>query len=191
MQQDSQSRKIKNNRWYAYAAAGAAATLAGAQSAEADITHIVVGSPGGDIGVGGDEYFNLAGSAALNIYNVDLSTANPGVYGAVFAGVFNGGFFGTMVGFEATNGFDYASNLAPGVNISTQNFLTNAGSAVFGTMVFAYGYTNEQFIDTGGFLAFRFDAGAGTQFGLGSSQQQWRLPSKHFCFRRVCFRGCR
>ena len=184
MQQDSQSRKIKNNRWYAYAAAGAAATLAGAQSAEADITHIVVGSPGGDIGVGDDLYFSLAGSAALNLFNVDLSSSSPGVFGAMNVGVFNGGsFFGTMVGFSSA-GFNYASNLAPAANISTQNFL---GSSVFATMVFAFGYTNEQFIDTGGFLAFRFDAGAGTQFGWARVSSNGDSPANTFVLEEYAF----
>ena len=41
--------EVSKKRWAAYVAAGAAATLAGTQTAEADITHVVVGGTDGAI----------------------------------------------------------------------------------------------------------------------------------------------
>ena len=48
--------EVSKKRWAAYVAAGAAATLAGTQTAEADITHVVVGGTDGAItfGVGSE-----------------------------------------------------------------------------------------------------------------------------------------
>ncbi len=146
--------KTNAKRWAAYAATGAAAAMVGTQTAEADITHVVVGSPTGDIGVGDDKYFNLGGTVSLNFFN---SSVGGGYAVAQFA-VFNAGFQGEIVGFSS-NGFGYASNLTAGANISTQNFVAGA----FGTLAYGGGYANSQFVNTGGYVAFRFNGG--TQFG--------------------------
>lgn len=144
---------VKKKRWAAYAAAGVAATFAGTQSAEADITHVVVGSPAGDWTTDDDLYFPLAGDASLNFYH-------PG-YGAGIA-IFNGGYFGTIVGQTIATVFRYASNLASGANISTQNFLTAPAFAILASYS---GATYSQFVNTSGIIGFRFDGGAGTQYG--------------------------
>ena len=61
---------ISKKRWAAYAASGAAAVVTGAQTAEADITHIVLNDGAGtSMGVGGSEYFELVGNAAIHLFN--------------------------------------------------------------------------------------------------------------------------
>ena len=161
-----QRSMIGEKRWAAYAAAGAAALTAGAQTAEADITHIVLnGGAGERIEVGGSQYFSLFGNAAINLFNVYAFQQNGETYAGAFVGVFNqSNFYGQIVGFQ-TNGWPYASNLALDVDVSAGPFLPNSA---FGTL--AYGgpdsYTNAQFKDPGdGFFGFTFDAGTGTQYG--------------------------
>jgi hypothetical protein len=148
MKQESSESKLSIKRWATYSAAGVAALTSGADTAEAEITHVVVGSTWT---TDNDFYYALDGSAALNFYH-------PGAGAQV--GVFNNGAaYGNIVGFSA-NGFNYVSNLASGVNVSTQ-----PTGGVFGTLAFGPGYAGSQFSDTSGFIGFSFDAGAGTQFG--------------------------
>ena len=166
--------KVNKKRWAAYAAAGVAATLAGAQSAEADITHVVLGAGVGDWNPGDDLYFALDGSAALNFFN-------PGAPDVALLGVFNGTFFGAVAGFTNTgNNFPYAANLASGANISTQGFIA---STRFGTLVYGGGYANEAFgnggladATGGGFLGFQFDIGGGAQYGWARVTYTGALP---------------
>ena len=92
--QNGRTRQIGDQRWSAYVAAGAAALTAGAQTAEADITHIVVnGGAGEQIDVGGSEYFSLVGDAAINLFNVYASQKSGVTYGGAFVGVFNNSSF--------------------------------------------------------------------------------------------------
>lgn len=148
--------RVNKKRWAAYAAAGVAATCLGTQTAEADITHVVVGSGAGDWTADDDMYFLLEGSASLNFFH-------PG--GVALLGIANNAaatftLDGSVAGFSS-GGFLYAANLASGENISTQGFLGNN----FATMAFNGGYTNSEFVDTSGIAAFTFDIGSGAQFG--------------------------
>lgn len=165
-QAEQQRSIVAEKRWAAYAAAGAAALTAGAQTAEADITHIVLnGGAGERIEVGGSHYFSLVGNAAINLFNISAFQQNGETYAGAFAGVFNNSnFYGAIVGFQS-NSWPYASNLALDAAVSAGPFLP---ISAFGTL--AYGgpssYTNAQFKDPGdGFLGFNFDANSGTQFG--------------------------
>ncbi len=167
--------KTNKKRWAAYAATGAAAAFVGAQSAEADITHVVVGSPAGDINVGDDKYFNLQGTTSLNFFNFSVAAG-----GWVRFGIYNAGFQGDIAGFSI-GGFNYASNLASGVNISTLNFLTSA----FGTLAYGSGYTSSQFLNTSGFVAFRFNGG--TQYGWARLTSNNDLPNNTFVVEEYAF----
>ena len=165
---DVENSIVGKKRWSAYAAAGAAALAAGTQTAEADITHIVVnGGDGQRVEVGGSHYFSLIGSAAINLFNVSASEKSGQIYAGAFAGVFNNSkFYGAVVGFQASS-FPYASNLAFDVNVSDGPFLP---ANAFGTL--AYGlnssYPNAQFSDQGdGYIGFTFTAqsGSGPYYG--------------------------
>jgi len=149
MKNKDKTSTVNKKRWATYSAAGIAALVSGADTAEAQITHVVVGSTWT---TGDDFYYALDGSAALDFYH-------PGSVALV--GVFNNGAqYGNIFGFSA-NGFPYVSNLASGANLSTQNALSGA----FATLAYNGGYTNSQFVNTSGFFGFSFDAGSGTQFG--------------------------
>lgn len=165
-EQNGRQGKIADHRWAAYVAAGTAALTAGAETAEADITHIVVnGGAGERIEVGGSEYFSLVGDAAIHLFNIYASQRSGATYAGAFAGVFNNSSFdGAVVGFS-TNFYFYASNLALGANVSAGPFLN--GSA-FGTLAYggAGSNLNDQFKDPGdGFIGFNFSIGNGTQYG--------------------------
>ena len=140
---------VNKKRWATYAVAGVAALVSGADTAESQITHVVVGA---NWTFGDDFYFALDGNAALDFYH-------PG--SVALLGVFNNGAqYGNIFGFSA-GGYSYASNLASGVNLSTQNALPGA----FATLAYNGGYANSQFVNTSGIIGFSFDGGNGTQFG--------------------------
>ena len=151
---------LNNSRWLAYATASAATTFVGANVAEADIhysgpinQHFAAASSSQTVG-----YFNL-GSAA-NRFGFAQTNFAPGVGAAKF-GIF-GAVSGAFAGFYAS-GYAYVSKLAFGANINAANFGT---SALVGTMAFAYGYPNSQWLNAGtGFVGFEFNGGSGLQFG--------------------------
>ncbi len=177
VKQKTQNARVDKARWAAYAAAGVAATLAGTQSADADIFHMVVDSP---FSGGMEVNLSLPGGASLNFLN-----AAGGRDSAVFA---VNSAYGDVVGVPVDTAAPsvYAANHVPGVNIATQYFLRSLSGdpAARGYMVYpAFGdpaLPNSQFAvadmaasngDTmgGGILAFRFSGdgmgGAGTRYG--------------------------
>ena len=156
---NTQATSVSKKRWAAYVAAGAAATLTGTQSAEADITHVVVSD--GEVALNsGRKSFALDGDAGIFFGNSSTSSGD----GLAFAGVLvdaSSNQFGNLAGFLASS-FPYASNLAFDANVSAAPFLTNS----FGTLAYGGGYANSQFLNsTGspstGFVGFRFDTTAG------------------------------
>lgn len=161
--------EVSKKRWAAYVAAGAAATLAGTQTAEADITHVVVGGTDGAITFGvGQKAWALDGSAQVIFGNTAIGGGTS--RGLAFAG-FNTNasvFFGNMAG-TVVNGYAYAANLALDANVSTAAFLAVGGA----TMAYGNGYGGDQFLNnTGvpstGYVGFRFDTNAGgTNFQFG------------------------
>ncbi len=172
VKQKTQNARVDKARWAAYAAAGVAATLAGTQSAEADIFHVTVASPDGN--------FSDGNSVNLLLPGASLNFLNP-------AGGEDAAAFSVAGGSVAGRYGSYAANHVDGVNISDQSFLltTQNGSMVNPGTTATYGSTyaarfNSQFGgafqadsngDTmgGGILAFRFGGdgtgGAGTQYG--------------------------
>ena len=160
---------VSKKRWAAYVAAGAAATLAGTQTAEADITHVVVGGTDGAVTFGvGSKGWALDGSAQLIFGNAALGGGTT--RGVAFAG-FNTNAsvgFGNMAG-TVVNGYNYAANMSLDANVSTAAFLTGSGA----TMAYGNGYGGDKFLNnTGtpstGYVGFRFDTNAGgTNFQFG------------------------
>lgn len=160
-----ESALIHNSRWAAYASAGAAAAIAGVQSAEADIHYSgpvnqhLQGGPG-TFQIG---YFQLtAPNESFGLIHVATDAGNEGIARFVIGG------HGTFVtaGFAGfTSGpYAYVSKLLGG-NINAAAFIQST-SHYFGTMAFRGGSINSQWLDAGsGFVAFKFDVGAGTQFG--------------------------
>ena len=145
--------RISDSKWTGYAAAGLATLSLSATSAEADITHVVLNNGNGILSSPGDDnYFSLGNGSSLNFYH-PAAASDPDIGGA-FTAAFNGSSStGSMVGFSAS-GFNYASNLEAGLNISTLNFLPAAS----GTMAIGYGYYLSQFLNAGtGYVGFRFN----------------------------------
>jgi hypothetical protein len=147
----NESVSVNNKRWAAYAAAGVAATLAGTQSAEADITWVVVGPGAGDLTTSAGTYTATLGPSAT------LAAAGGG--GAALFGIIGGSVAGFLAGGLP---YPYASNVSFGANISALSFL---GLNVSATLAFGSGGAggNDQFLDQGGYVAFRFNGA--TQFG--------------------------
>ncbi|MCH2182165.1 MAG: PEP-CTERM sorting domain-containing protein [Mariniblastus sp.] len=154
---------LSTKRWAAYVAAGAAATLAGTQTAEADITHVVVGGSEGAFSFGiGQKSFDLDGNAKLLFAHLPIGSATDRGVAAGGLNTLGSALYGNVAG-QVINGYAYAANLSLDANVSTAAFLElNAG----GTMAYGNGYGNSQFLNnTGnpstGFLAFRFSTFAG------------------------------
>ena len=149
---------VNKKRWAMYAAGAAVAAFSGAQTAEADIVHVVVPDGQGDVGLNSELNFNLGnGGAAINFNNATAYYASYGFNAGV--GVTNGG----VAAF--TNGYLYLDNLSSGANVSTfasqfadQDFVyARYGNAPGPETAFAAGAE--------GIVGFRFDDGAGNQFG--------------------------
>ena len=165
MDSNTSQEKVSLNkkRWAAYAAAGVVATAIGANSAEADIVHIEVGSPAGDIGFNsGDQFFELSGQFDLVVRQSQTFYGN-GNNGFAYVSIYDSlsSAFGSIVGFTSvSNGvpISYASNLSNG-------FLVNAASSFAYGALLAYGpgYPNSQFVGESGYIGFAFNGG--TQFG--------------------------
>ena len=151
---------LNNSRWLAYATASAATTFVGANVAEAEIhysgpinQHFAAASSSQTVG-----YFNLGSPA--NRFGFAQTNFGSGVGAAMF-GIF-GAVSGAFAGFYAS-GYHYVSKLAAGANINGAAFDTGA---IIGTMAFAYGYPNSQWLKPGtGFIGFRFNGGSGLQYG--------------------------
>ncbi len=154
-----QPLSIKTSRWAAYATAGAATAIGAAATADAAITysgplnvHFAASSSGQQV-----SYFNLGAGNSFGLAQTNLATS----IGAARAGVF-GAVSGAFAGFSAS-GFPYVSKLAFGADINGGNF---SATAAVGTMAFAYGYGNSQWLASGtGYIGFRFNGGSGLQYG--------------------------
>jgi hypothetical protein len=155
--------KLRKAKWAVYTAAGTAAVTAIPTEADADITYsgpvnIVVNAPAGSVAYGS---FSIGGAYFVGAH-VRLSSPNSNVGRAFFGGgntAGTAGVAGTYVG-----AFPYVDNLAYGSYVSAQVF--GIPQSYFGTLAYQYGYGNDEFLSPGiGYIAFRFDNGAGTQYG--------------------------
>jgi PEP-CTERM motif-containing protein len=155
---------ISSSRWTAYATAGAASALACVPTAEADIhwsgpinqpfNDPVPGFPGTFDKFQLDQLGN-----SIELIHARLSSPDSALGAAFFSAEAN---LGGFVGFHAGASYQYVSKLTFGATISNRpTFLSGVGS-----MAFSYGFPNSQWLDPGtGFIGFRFDGGAGFQYG--------------------------
>ena len=155
---------VNKKRWAMYAAGAAVAAFSGAQTAEADITHVMLDNDAGEgiVGELGNISFVLGNGSTLNFVN--QSYTYPG-YPTIFqAGVgvdqADGSVGGGVAAFSIPLAGLYGSNVASGVNLSTLNFQVQNNVYV----AYGAGGPNSGF-DAGveGITAFSFNNG--TQFG--------------------------
>jgi MYXO-CTERM domain-containing protein len=173
--QRRQHRKINSiatGRWSAYAAAAAASSFAAAQSAEATIHYsgLVNQKVAGVHGFA----FDLAGGVSLAVshhWNYKGPSTSHGGGEAYF------GIFGPGAAFKGTYSCDgaddpSASNLDPREVISDGPFFP--GKAVLALAYGCHSYAGEgQFRAVGiGFVGFKFDTGAGVQYGWARINMQ-------------------
>ncbi len=187
MNSKSSARKISINkkRWASYAAAGVVATAVGANTAEAEIVHVEVGLPDGNIGLDtGTQYFDLSGQFDLAIRHARTFYAN-GDNAFAYASIYDSlsSAFGSIVGFTATqNGtaFSYASNLDQGVLVNSASSFAYAAFLGYGS-----GYPNSQFVGKGGFIGFAFNNG--TQFGWARFTNVIGAPTNTYILEEYAF----
>ena len=158
---------VNKKRWAMYAAGAAVAAFSGAQTAEADITHVVLDNDAGEgiVGVGGNLSFTLDNGSTLNFVN--QSYTYPGYPTTFAAGVgvdqVPGAFAdddGGVAALSISGVGLYGSNVSSGVNISTLNFQVQD----FVYVAYGSGGPNSGFnAGVEGFTAFSFNNG--TQFG--------------------------
>lgn len=158
---------VNNSRWAAYATAGAATALAGVNSAEADIHHVVVNQG----------FAAASGAAVSNSFALDNNAVIKfaqfrGPYGSITNTASGAAFFriqGAAVSNQfrgqAPNQYRYVSNLASGVPVSGGAFINHNGVA-FATLAYGAGVGNSQWKTAGtGFIGFRFNGGTGIEYG--------------------------
>jgi MYXO-CTERM domain-containing protein len=162
------SVKTPNSRWIAYAAASAAGALTSSHSAEGEIHYsgLVLHQFPGTNSISGATFpldngvFFRAGrqshvSKSTGFADIRFSNAESS-----FVGQTHIVRFSTYVG--------YFSKLAQGINLSGLPFVTNCSRSNTGCFGGFIGYGSSpynQFTTAGrGFIGFRFDRGAGTQY---------------------------
>ena len=149
---------VNKKRWAMYATGAAVAAFSGAQTAEADIVHVVVPDGQGTVGTNTSLRFTVGNGAFLNFNNF------TNYYGYGFDAAVGIGS-GDRVGVAAfvDSGYLYLDNLASGVNLSTQFFSTR--SNVFAIYGDAPGPATDFTAGAEGVVGFSFDDGLGDQFG--------------------------
>jgi MYXO-CTERM domain-containing protein len=157
---ENKSPLVSNSRWLAYAAANAATSLSGAHSAEAEIHYSGVINDH----VRSHELVPLDHSARLRFNQFNTYQCTFAIDGAAVSNAF--------CGYEGRFGTNYVSRLSQGVVISNCSFLAPRGSF----LVLAP-YSGGPFFAKGiGFIGFRFNNGAGMQYGWA----RLRMPGPRY-----------
>ncbi len=154
---------VNSRRWMAYAAAGAATAMGAQATVDADITHVVLNLPIVDSNPS-DPYFSsfgpfTFGGAGAGFYMLHAfpNTQAYGIAEGYFLG--NGAFAGATI-----NSYAYPLNAPYGQFVSALTAFTAGNRAAY--LAWTSGFPNSQFLNPGiGYLGFRFDLGAGTQYG--------------------------
>jgi hypothetical protein len=163
----SRSPVISQSRWTAYATAGAATALVGANTADATIHYVSVNesfnaAPGTTIK---DTFFLGSSSNALFVLQNRVHANNTGHAEFVMAGAVSAMFAGSSNA-SATN-YRYPFRLGSGVTVNNQTpFIPNFSNSglYFATLASHLGGGN--FKNGGiGFIGVRFDGGNGQQYG--------------------------
>jgi MYXO-CTERM domain-containing protein len=166
------SAKTSRSRWIAYAAASAAGALTSSHSAEAEIHYsglVLHKFPGEGVNHSSGATFPLDNGVFLKA-DKKSHVSNGSGFGAIqISNIVHSSFVGQLgiIGFSTYIG--YLSKLAPGVNLSALKFTYNCSHTInpecFGGFIGYDSYPKNQFTTKGrGFIGFRFDRGAGTQF---------------------------
>ena len=152
----SKPASIAKTRWVAYAAAGAATALAGSQSAEAAIHYS--GPVNERFPAGHADSFNL--DQPGDFFRLSHSSGNFFFGGDTFSifGIASEAFRG----FWGVSSFHYVSKLSHGQRISTGHFTLNTSRH---PGFLAGGYSAKWEKRGTGFVGFRFNNGAGVQYG--------------------------
>ena len=161
---------LSNSRWFAYATAGAATALSGATSAEAEIHY------SGVINAKFRDFDNTVKSFALGDdaklvfllgYDVPYQGGRNYYYGAWF-GIREAAVSNQFRGYHGIASTFYVSRLVPGKLVSQGDFVDNLPNYALNFLASSYGadawgsQTRER---RSGFVGFRFDNGAGKQYG--------------------------
>lgn len=172
-----ESVALNVSRWSAYSAAGFAAATAGTMTSEAEAGIIWSGEINVPLNPGAGTFIASLGAGGSLLAAVQ--SLAPGV-GVGLAVVING----TLAGFSSF-GYPYASNLAYGAQLSTANFgLLQSQTA---TLAFASGYGNDQFLDQGGFIGFRFNVAGGTQYGWAELEVDTGSPANTYILKSFAY----
>lgn len=150
---------LNTSRWAAYATAGAATAIAGANSAEAAIHYVSVGLviP---VAEGVPHSFALDNGALIKFANISTSGSGGAALFRIDGAAVSNMFAGTAAG-----NFRYPSNLAAGANIAARPFAAMNG-IYFATLAYGPGFTHSKFEAAGtGFIGFRFNGGSGIEYG--------------------------
>ncbi|MEM7457068.1 MAG: PEP-CTERM sorting domain-containing protein [Planctomycetota bacterium] len=159
--------RLSSRRWAAYTTAGLASALSpGAASADHSCTvefpnvQMMDSNPGDGLF---DNVFSqtLYRSDVVLFFNHGYSETQPGNGILNFNGSAPSTAMLSIAGFQNGNYF-YASNGYYGQQFSALNFIP-AGERM--DMAWASGYSSSQFVNTGGYVVFRYDVGNGTQYG--------------------------
>ena len=165
----TKATSIADSRWLAYATAGLATSIGGAESAQADIHYSGprnVLFQAASTHAPARERFSLgAGSAYIGFVNKLHTYSNYGIAGFfVKPGAFNGYIvnnFGSRVVSKLASGDDIAALPFIKDGPGNQSFLhTKAGLLLY--YLYGFGHWNKG--DTA-FVGFRFNQGNGTQYG--------------------------
>ncbi len=153
----SKPASIAKTRWVAYAAAGAATAFAGSQSAEAAIHYS--GPVNERFPAGNADSFNLDQPG-------DFFRLSHETFGTEILGVAGFSIFGiaseAFRGFWGVSSYHYVSKLSHGQRISMGNFTQNTSRH---PGFLAGGYSAKWEKRGTGFIGFRFNNGAGVQYG--------------------------
>ena len=156
--------KIPSSRWLAYAGAGAATSLTGVSSADAEIHysgHVDVTFQHNDTKT---FQFSIEPGAFLAFRHESNWSDDVGAAFFHAEGAQSGAFVGYFIGFE----YAYVSRIKGGGNryISDGYFIADKGGYYFGTMAAGGGGKGGAWKKRGtAFVGFRFNNGAGRQYG--------------------------
>lgn len=166
------SAAISKSRWAAYATAGAATALLPASSAEADITYSgPINRPFADMNPGGPggvdiAYFGLVPNADFGLLHGQGATAQGAPVNQ--AGFLIRGANSAMFRGMSAGDYRYPSRLGSNINVSLGNFAMNVTNTFFGTLALSggpYGQIGNFRSPGTAFIGFKFNSGAGTQYG--------------------------
>ena len=168
------SVRIANSRWTTYAVAGAATSLAGLATAEAEIHY----SGPVNFAFKGTLFhgFPLENGAVLNLAHIDFGDGGGLAKAAIDAGSTSVGLFAGDPAHNFSNPLFYLYRLRSHVNVSQErlghscdSFSSGSGTTVvkcFGGYIGFSEYPGCHFIQAGnGFIGFAFNTGAGEQYG--------------------------